>query len=40
MPMFFNYEKMINKRVITYKIEDGLFSFSVSENNTNHLFQY
>lgn len=44
--MFFNYEKMKDKSVITYDIEDGFFGFRVvkdyefSEDSTNHLFQY
>lgn len=43
--MFFNYEKMKDKRVITYDI-DGFFGFRVvkdyefSEDSTNHIFQY
>ena len=43
---FFNYEKMKDKRVITYDIEEGLFGFRVvkdyefSEDSTNHIFQY
>lgn len=44
--MFFNYEKMKDKRVITYDIEESLFGFRVvkdyefSEDSTNHIFQY
>ena len=44
--MFFNYEKMKDKSVITYDIEDGFFGFRVvkdyefSEDSTNHIFQY
>ena len=44
--MFFDYEKMKDKRVITYDIEESLFGFRVvkdyefSEDSTNHIFQY
>jgi len=44
--MFFNYEKMKDKRVITYNMEDGLFGFRAvkdyefSGDNTNHIFHY
>lgn len=44
--MFFDYEKMKDKKLITYDIEDGLFGFRVvkdykfSEDKTNYIFQY
>lgn len=44
--MFFDYEKMKYKRVITYDIEDRFCGLRVvkdyefSEDETNYIFQY